>query len=308
MKINTFLEFVWSSRQNRYILVRNKSIIWTGPVALCKMEGPSADQQGIAASQLSFYNTLQKDYGTQFANQNNILNALNKSLSPIVNAGVGQYGFGNAEDAAMRNQATSGTAGVYKSAKQATGEAQAAQGGGDTFIGSGVKAQTNAQLANSAASTEANQQLGITQQGYQQGRQNYFGAVGQEQGVANAYNPSGYATSANSAGTSAYGSASTNQQLKAAADAANSPWSAVGGAVGGIAGAFMGDPGLGMQLGSSIGAAASGSGSSFGSSNGRGFSFGGMGGGGSQGISSMYGNGNAAGMSTGDETEFQIEG
>lgn len=253
MKINTFLEFVWSSRQNRYILVRSQSITWTGEVALCKSEGPSSEQQGLASSQQSFYNTLQQSYGTVFAGKENILNTLNKSLSPIINAGVGQYGFGNAEDASMRNQATAGTAGAYKSAKQATGEAQAAQGGGDTFIGSGVKAQTNAQLANSAASTEANQQLGITQQGYQQGRQNYFGAVGQEQKVADAYDPSGLASAANSAGTSAYGSASGNQQIKAAADAANNPWAPIGGALGGIAGSFVGQPAAGEALGSSLG-------------------------------------------------------
>jgi len=233
MKINTLLEFVWSSRQNRYILVRNQSIIRTD-VALCK--GASSAETNLANQQSSFYSTLQNDYKTQFTNQNNILNALNKSLSPIINAGVGQYGFSNAEDAAMRNQSTSGTASAYKSAKQATGEAQAAQGGGDTFIGSGVKAQTNAQLANSAASTEANQQLGITQQGYQQGRQNYFGAVGQEQGVASAYNPSGYANAADSAGNSAFSSASTVSQQNNAA----SPLGMVGGLVGGAASSIMG--------------------------------------------------------------------
>jgi hypothetical protein len=274
MKINTFLEFVWSSRQNRYILVRNQSITWTGGVALCKAEGPSSEQQGIASSQQSFYNTLQKDYGTQFANQSNILNALNKSLSPIINAGVGQYGFGNAEDAAMRTQSTSGTASAYRSAKQASGEAQAAQGGGDTFIGSGVKAQTNAQLANSAASTEANQQLGITQQGYQTGRSNYFNAVNQEQNVANAYNPSAYGQMANSAGSAAYGSASNNQQLKAAADAANNPWGLVGGVAGGIAGSFVGMPGAGYALGSSLGGGLSGATSSGGNSGGLAGGFG----------------------------------
>jgi len=235
MKINTFLEFVWSSRQNRYILVRDRSIIWTGYVLLCK--GASSSETNIANQQSSFYSTLQNDYKTQFTNQNNILNTLNKSLSPIINAGVGQYGFSNAEDAAMRTQSTAGTASAYKSAKQASGEAQASQGGGDTFIGSGVKAQTNAQLANSAASTEANQQLGITEQGYQTGRSNYFNAVGQEQNVANAYNPSGYASAANSAGSSAFGSAQeVNKENQS-----GSAWGQIGGTLGGIAGTVAND-------------------------------------------------------------------
>ena len=248
MKINTFLEFVWSSRQNRYILVRDKSVIWTGSLLVCK--GASAQMNELAGQQASFYNTLQKDYGVQFANQSNILNTLNKSLAPIVNSGVGQYGFGNAEDAAMRNQATAGTASAYKSARQATGEAQAAQGGGDEFLGSGVKAQTNAQLANAAASTEANQQLGITQAGYQTGRQNYFNATGQEQGVAGAYNPTAYGDVAGQAGSSAFNTASTvNQQNQAA-----SPWGMVGGLVGGAASSLMGGLGnLDNTGGSSLG-------------------------------------------------------
>lgn len=222
---------IWSEHQQRYIVVRESSINWTGPVAFLK--GASGDQTEIAKQQKSFYSTLQNDYGTQFANQSNILNSLNKSLSPIVNAGVGQYGYGNAEDAAMRTQATAGTAGAYQSAKRAIGEQQAAQGGGDQFLASGVKQQQNAQLASSAAAQEAGQQLGITKSGYETGRNNFLGAVGEMQNVANAYNPSGYAGLANSAGTSAYGSAQQNQTM----NIAGSPWSIAGGVLGGAIGA-----------------------------------------------------------------------
>lgn len=245
MNICLKAEFIWSDRQSRYLRVYDKSIFWTKGVAECK--GASDSEKNIAQQQSSYYNTLQNDYKTQFTNQSNILNSLNKSLSPIVNAGVGQYGFSNAEDASMRNQSTSGTASAYKSAKQATGEAQAAQGGGDSFIGSGVKAQTNAQLANSAASTEANQQLGITQQGYQQGRQNYFGAVNQEQQVASTYNPSGYASAANSAGNSAFSSADTVNKE----DQAGSASGIIGGLAGGALSAFAG--GMGGGIGEGLG-------------------------------------------------------
>lgn len=152
----------------------------------------------------------------------------------------------------MRTQSTAGTASAYKSAKQATGESQAAQGGGDTFVGSGVKAQTNAQLANSAASTESNQQLNITQQGYQQGRQNYFNAVGQEQNVASTYNPSGYANAANQAGESAFGSASTVNKE----NSEGSAWGTIGGVLGGAASSYA--SGLGSGLGKKWGGGSSG--------------------------------------------------
>ena len=134
MRITTKAEYLWDDTASAYVLVAFEGYEYSGPVEFAKAEGPSGAQQNIAQQQQQFYGTLQSDFGQQFANQNNILNTLNKSLSPIVNAGIGQYGYTNAEDAAMRNQASSGTAGAYQNAKRATGEAQAAQGGGNQFL------------------------------------------------------------------------------------------------------------------------------------------------------------------------------
>jgi len=226
-------EYVWSDRQNRYILLRRSSIFWTGEVASCK--GASGQQKTLADQQQAFYSTLMNDYEQQFTNQSSILGALRSSLQPIINQGVGQYGFTNAEDAAMRTQATAGTSGAYQAAKTASQEAQAAQGGGNQFIGSGVQAANQARLAQAAAQQEAGQQLGITEQGYAQGRQNYMNALGQMGGVAGMYNPSGYAGQA----TSAEQAAAQSAQQIAQMDNAASPMGMMGGMLGGAAqGAF----------------------------------------------------------------------
>ena len=212
MKINT--EYIWSDYQQRYLLVKWASFN-EADVILCK--GATSQQTQLADTSQAFNNTLISDYGQQFSKQSNILGAITASLQPIMNAGAGQYGFSNAEDAVLRNQATSGTSAAYRSARQATGEAQAAQGGGGTFIGSGVQAQNQANLAQKAAGVESSEQLGITHAGYAQGRQNYQNALSGMGGVAGMYNPSGFAGEANQSGqvadTEANAVQAANQQM-----------------------------------------------------------------------------------------------
>lgn len=239
MRIHTRIEMVWCEERKQYVQIAEEgyNLPDNSPIAHCK--GASTQQTDLANSQQNFYNTLQQDYGTQFANQSNILNSLNSSLNPIVQAGPGQYGYSNAEDAALRTQSSAGTSQAFQNAKQSLGESQAAQGGGDQFLPSGVKTQQQSQLAMGAAQQESNQQLGITTQGYDVGRQNFNNAVSQEQGVAGQYNPNAYAGSTTSAGSSAYNSANQNQQLNNAA----SPWGIVGGVLGGAASSFAGAAG-----------------------------------------------------------------
>jgi hypothetical protein len=229
MQIYTRVEFQWDG--SKYVQKMDEGFEYTGPVA--EMKGASSAETNLANSQSQFATTLQNDYGTQFANQSAILGSLNSSLAPIVNAGVGQYGFSGAEDAAMRTQATAGTAAQYQNAKQAAGAGMAAAGGGNQQLPSGAQTEVNSQIAQGAAQQESSQQLGITQAGYAQGRQNYMNAVGAEGNVASQYNPTGYAGQADSATNSAFNQASTvNQQ-----NIAGSPWSIAGGVLGGVAGA-----------------------------------------------------------------------
>lgn len=200
--------------------------LYSGAVALCG--GPSRQMEDIGEGQQAFYNTVMKDYNTTFAGQQNILSSLQSSFQPILQAGINQYGFSKPEDAALRSQATQSTAAQYNNAARATNEALAARGG-SAFVPSGVNSQLQAQTAQAAAGQESAQQLGITEGGYSQGRQNYLSAANALGGVASQMNPTGYGGIANNAGQAAFSSADKNQELKTA------QWTQLAGALGGIA-------------------------------------------------------------------------
>jgi hypothetical protein len=221
-------------------VIDQEGFFYEGPVALCK--GATSQEKNqqqaeadLAKKQASFFDTMTTSYGQMFAGQNAILSALKTAFQPILEAGPGQYGYTKAEDRALRTQASEGTGASYKMAKQAVAEGQAASGG-DAFIPKGATAEVNAQLASTAAAQEAQQQLGITTQGYEIGRQNFGQAASALGGVAGMMNPTGYAGASTGAGSSAAGTgkdafemASTIQQQNAAA----SPWNIVGGVLGG---------------------------------------------------------------------------
>jgi hypothetical protein len=252
MDISIKREYLWSTTQDRYIIVRDVRRPLFGQVALAK--GASAQQTDIANSQQSFYNTLSSDYNQQFANQNAILSTLQNSLNPIIQAGPDQFGFSKAETNNLNSQALQGTGQQYKSAAKSLGEQQAAQGGGNSYLPTGAQAQQQANLAANTANQASSQLMGVQQAGYQQGYNQYQAAVGQLGAVASQYNPTGYASSANSAGSSAASTANQVTQLNNAA----SPWNLVGGILGGAASA-----GLSAFTGGLGGTAASGLGSMF---------------------------------------------
>jgi hypothetical protein len=233
MRITTSAQFVWSEKQNKYLLVKKSSIIWTGDILYCK--GASAAQENLANQQAQFYQTLTSDYGQQFANQSAILNTLQNSLNPIVQAGPNQFGFSQAETNNLNAQAIQGTGAQYANASKALGAQQAAQGGGNSYLPTGAQAAQQGALASSAANQASNQLMGVQQAGYQQGYNQYQSAIGQLGGVASQYNPTGYAGQATGAGSSAFNSATQVQQMNNAA----SPWNVVGGILGGAVGAGL---------------------------------------------------------------------
>jgi|ERR1700721_508625 len=221
-------EFIWSQKQQRYIPLRKISSIIRTEFALLK--GASAAENNLADSQSKFYQALQGDLSQTFSGQNAILSTLNNSVSPIVNAGPNQFGFSTGETNVLNSQAIQGTAQQYANASQALRAQQAAVGGGNTLLPSGVASQQQAALASAGANQGSNELLGIQQAGYQQGNANYNNAVSQLGGVAKTYDPTAYAGAANQAGSSAFSSASTIQQQNAAA----SPWNFFAPILGGV--------------------------------------------------------------------------
>lgn len=227
---------------------------YEGPIAEAK--GASPQETSIANLSSGLASTLASNYNTMFAGQTAILGSLNSGLEKVFQAGANQYGFSPAEDAALRTQATEGTANTYNQALTAVNQGFGAKGGGNSpGVFSGPQSQAQTSLAASTAATQSAEQLGITQAGYNVGRQNYWSAAGALGNTAALYNPTGVANAASSTANNAFGMANTvNQQNEAA-----SPWTAVAGILGGVAGAFIGDPGLGGATASAASGGAAGS-------------------------------------------------
>jgi len=218
-------------------IIHREGYDYTGPVALCK--GATDEQKQLASTQADFYRTLIDHANQAFANNQNILNALNSAWEPILQAGPGQYGFTPAEDAALRTQATEANATTFANAQKSLNNALAARGGGNVFIPSGAEAQLEEGLQASAAANQANALNAITQAGYNQGFKLFNTAAGVLGGVASGYNPTGYISGANTAGSNAE---TTENQIVQENQAA-SPWGIIGGILGAGAVAALGPGG-----------------------------------------------------------------
>lgn len=209
-------------------------------------KGPTADQNNLLASKESFMNTLQQDFGTAFAGQQNIINGLTKSLTNTLQAGPSQYGFNAQETADLNTLATNANAQAYRNARAAAGEAAAATGQGGSQLPSGSQGEEQANLALKSAEAQSNSILGIREAGYKQGSENYKEAVSGLTSAASLENPAALAGQANNAGESASADANNIQKIKAA----NNPWGQIGGLVGSLGGAALNMfvPGAGSAL------------------------------------------------------------
>jgi hypothetical protein len=178
--------------------------------------GPSQAEKNLQKEQAAFTATLMADYQTTFAEQQAILQNLNSVLAPIVAAGPNQQGFSAPELSALNTQAIESNARGVNQTEQAAAARENAAGGGTSFLPSGVNAQINAEIGSAAESNLSNEQLGITQANYAQGRQNWQTALAGEAGVASQTNPLGYAGQSTSSNQTAFNEANTiNQQSNA---------------------------------------------------------------------------------------------
>lgn len=228
------IEYIWSELQNKYIRVLQKAMDYKGPVA--RLKGASSQQDALAASQASFYNTMTADYNTTFKNQQSVLQNLQNTLNPIVAAGPNQFGYNTAEVNTLNSQAIQGTGQQYNNASQALKANQAAQGGGNAMLPSGVASQQAAALASAGANQASSDLLGIQQAGYQQGFNMYESALGGLENVAGQYNSVGMSGAASGAGNTANSEANAVQQANYQAQQGMEDM--IGSAVGGAAGAM----------------------------------------------------------------------
>jgi hypothetical protein len=187
----------------------------------------------LQTEQADFYRTQIQAYNSAYKNFSDIQTRLNAQFQPIIAKGPNQFGFSDEELNNLNTLATEGTARGYAKASQALRENVAALGNGTSNINltSGGMAQTQEQLASAAASSTAEQKLGIRQAGYAQGAAEYGAAVAGEEDLAAGWNPNAFGQTTIGAGKSAADLATTITSEQ------NSAWNAALGALGGIAGA-----------------------------------------------------------------------
>lgn len=197
-------------------------------------KGASGGENQIANSQYDFMQTLQRDFGTTFAGQQNIINGLTKAAQNIIQAGPSQFGFSAPELTARNTLATTQNAVATRNAMTAAAQAAAAGSNGANLPAGAVGAR-EADIAQKSGEQLSNSLLGIQEAGYNAGRQNYYDAERTMEAAGQLENPTAYGSEANTAGENAFGSAKTIQQQNQAAN----PWTQVGGLVGSLAGTAL---------------------------------------------------------------------
>lgn len=200
------------------------------------MCGASSQQKQAYGNITSLANTLRTDFQTIFGENQGILSQLESSLAPTVRGGPDAYGYSAAEDAAKRGQATEALAQAGSQASNVVRSAAASRGGGNTFLPSGSQEAIDATLAQDTAVKQAEAQMGITEQGYETGRENYFKSIALAGGL-----PGELENPSTSAGSVALGGA--NAEMSAANDItqANNAWVApVAGLLGSVGKAAIG--------------------------------------------------------------------
>lgn len=217
-------------------VLSEKSFDYDGAIAYCK--GATDDQKSLGQEQMALFNEVAGHYSDVFLNAQNIMASLKAAWQPVVNRGINQYGFSLPEDSALRSSATTNIGNQYKNAAAASGERMAAVGGGNVALPSGVENAAKRNLAVEAAQADANAQLGITEKGFDVGRENFLNASKiMASAPGELFNP---ATAASEAATGAGTAASKTQSEISEEEAAASPWSVVGGILGGAASSFVG--------------------------------------------------------------------
>lgn len=177
------------------------------------------EQHDLEDAQSGFYDDLRKQDAIAFGQNQQILQQLQSTYSPILAAGPNQYGFSADEENDLKTSAAESTSRNYTAAAKTLRENQAAQGGGDSYLPSGVETQQSADLLAAGAHDLSDKQLQIKQAGYAQGYDQFNRAGGAMAGTAGLWNPTAYAGTANQGGSATGETANQISQ-------ANSSWEA----------------------------------------------------------------------------------
>lgn len=144
-------------------------------------------------AQADFTNTLQANYKQQFAQQSSILSFLQNKLEPQIN---NPTGYDAKTLATMRTSATDTNASQFADSEKALNTALTARTGATT-LPSGVDAQLQAGNFNAAAASQVEGQNQVTMADANLKNANYWNSVNALSGNAAQFNPTSYASSAN---------------------------------------------------------------------------------------------------------------
>ena len=239
MRIHTKLVYSWNG--SIYILDKEEGFEYNGIVELAC--GATPEQQQLEGAQANFYTQATSQATQAFGAASTVFNGLMSTFAPIVAAGPNQQGFSQQELANLNSEAVTQTGQAYKTAKAAVGNQEAAYGGGNAVLPSGAQVGADLGLAEAGANQTSSELGQITQANYAQGNQNYEQAVAGEEAAPGVFSTSSGATNA----ATGAGSAAANTANQIAQE--NNSWvSAVTGALGGIAGAAVGNGGVLSKL------------------------------------------------------------
>jgi hypothetical protein len=189
--------------------------------------------------------SLQANYQQNFQQQQSVLTHLNGVLAPVIAAGPNQTGMSPAERAAENTQAINTTAASAANASRAVRSETAGRNDSGNLPQSGVDQSLEAGVASAAEGQLSAEQLGITQQDYALGRQQFQNAEAGELAISGQENPNATAQVANTANENAFGEANTIQQEEnqEESDIAGGITSLAMAGVGGFGGAMETTPG-----------------------------------------------------------------
>jgi hypothetical protein len=214
----------------RFALVSEESYEYFGPVELCK----ETNEQDQALKDItSLAKGLKTAFGERLSAQSAELGKLWGAADDLIKGGIGQYGYTAAEDAALRSQGVTQTAQMIRNAQQAVQGQIAAIGGGNVFLPSGSAAALSTAVDIAGAEKGADIQMGITERGFDVGRQNFFAGLQEGNVISQQQDPLGFGKLAESG---------TMDQGQMATAIANEPTTAgtVGGILGSVAGTALG--------------------------------------------------------------------
>jgi hypothetical protein len=173
------------------------------------MCGPSSSEKSLQASSQNFAGQLQANYGTLFGQQQGVLSAINRSLSPTLAAGPSQNGFSGQELSSLQTAAINRAGAANTAAQQAARTYGAGQGGGaSSGLTSGITQQIQSSIGSSAANALAGQEGTIDLANAERGRENYNTALGGMAALSQGYNPNGAQSGAIGENQNAFGQAS----------------------------------------------------------------------------------------------------